>query len=187
MLSDHTKKRVTILFHWQDWGKDGRIDESDYRIALARHANSLNIERNSKEYTGLLMALQNDWNQLREHADLTGSGDVSLEEFLAYHDSMFSAHKNATTVIAQKILEGIDSDRDGRVTKQEWYDYLEMLGIDNSEIDKIFAKNDPRGEGFLTLQEIIVALDAWYLNEDPEHPGHWLFGDPDKLEAALPV
>ncbi|MEM7346753.1 MAG: hypothetical protein AAF485_21125, partial [Chloroflexota bacterium] len=112
MLSEHTRKRVTILFHYQDWSGDGKIDEADYRVALDKHAAALGLKEGDPAYEGMWAALQADWHQLREHADLNDDGEVSLEEFIAYHDTMFTHNQGAIDAIAGKILEAIDSDGD---------------------------------------------------------------------------
>ena len=67
-------------------------------------------------------------------------------------------------------------DGDGVIGKDEYRQYLTSSKIDPSVADETFAKLDTDGDGHLTRDEWEQLFLDFFLSDDPDAPGSWLWG-----------
>jgi Ca2+-binding EF-hand superfamily protein len=118
--------------------------------------------------------------------DLNGDGNIGRDEIMAYHaaearrraDRIFAAlDKNRTGRIAAADLKGAeaerllacDADKDGAVTRQEYLDCRRRVA--ERWMQRIFAKYDKNGDGFIGRDERIAALRDFFGRLDTDGDG----------------
>lgn len=181
-LTPFQKRKLGRMFDVMDVNSDGFVGRTDFvhRVnALARlrgwHAGSTSYDRN-------LRNALSEWQSVRESADVDEDARVSREEYLRFA-AAFLADREAIRAYArgdvQLMFDAMDADGDGKITVDEYRQYLEVCGIDVSAADSFFAHADLNEDGLVTRAEMTHAMEEYLLSDDPASGGNWLFGPLD--------
>jgi Ca2+-binding EF-hand superfamily protein len=123
-----------------------------------------------------------EWHSLRETADLDENHRVTLGEFLRFAD-VFLADRDAVRAYArgdvQLLFDAMDLDGDGRISADEYRDYLRVCGADTRGADAFFAHADLDENGRITRDEMTHAMEEFLTSTDPASAGNRLFGPLD--------
>lgn len=118
--------------------------------------------------------------------DKNGDGAISRDEFMAYHeaearrrvDGIFAAlDKKGTGRLAAADLKGpeaqrllvCDSNKDGAITKAEYLACRRRVA--ERWMQRIFAKYDKNGDGFIGREERVAALRGFFGSLDTNKDG----------------
>ena len=74
------------------------------------------------------------------------------------------------------MLELWDRDGDGKLSADEYVKLEWCYGVTEEAAREAFRHLDRDGDGYLTLEEGMKAIEEFYLSDDPDAPGNWLFG-----------
>ena len=118
--------------------------------------------------------------------DTNGDGNIGRDEFMAYHeaearrrvDRIFEAlDQKGTGRLAAADLKGAeaqrlvvcDTNKDGFITKQEYLQCRRRVA--ERWMQRIFAKYDKNGDGFIGREERIAALRGFFNSLDTNKDG----------------
>jgi hypothetical protein len=138
------------------------------------------LDRSGKGYIGFDDFLRASDERLKR-MDKNGDGAIGRDEFLAYHeaeagrrvDRVFAAlDKKGTGRIAAADLKGADAQRflvcdtnkDGAITRQEYLQCRRRVA--ERWMQRIFAKYDKNGDGFISRDERAAALRGFFKTLD---------------------
>lgn len=179
MLSDVQERKAEHYFSLIDEDGNGIIEVSDFALRAQRLALAQGV---SDE--GTREALRHQvvawWDHISMIADFDGDARVTLREWKAYWRSIQKGvERNDNTLktlqrAARGTLQAIDRSGTGRVTEAEYGDWLDAWGASGAAA--AFQQLDRGGKGFLTEEDIVVAVQEFYLSADPGAPGNVLYG-----------
>jgi len=180
MLDDLQERKASYYFGLIDEDGNGLIEVSDFALRAQRLAQAQNISSEA-ERDDLREKVLAWWEHISTIADFDGDARVSLPEWKAYWRT-FQREANQGEGAALQTLEraargtlrAIDRDGTGRVTEQEYGDWLAAWGATGRA--EAFRQLDRGGKGFLTEADLIVAVQEFYLSDDPDAPGNALYG-----------
>jgi len=114
--------------------------------------------------------------------DKNGDGKVRENEVFEFLNCMIKDNTTDQIVGAfvKIILKVIDVNRDGKISKEEFINYLN-LNPRNVVKDPAacFAKLDLNSNGFITEDELQIVFREFYTSTDPNAPGNVLYGQID--------
>jgi Ca2+-binding EF-hand superfamily protein len=179
MLSDIQERKATHYFGLIDEDGNGLIEASDFALRAQRLAAARTLTEPGAE-EALRQRVVAWWDHIESIADLDGDARVTISEWMAYwaavqrgvdrgDDTLASLHR-----AARETLRALDRTGSGRATPEEYADWLSAWGADGHR--EAFAALDRGGKGFLTEADVIVAVQEFYLSDDPEAPGTLLYG-----------
>jgi Ca2+-binding EF-hand superfamily protein len=179
MLSDLQEQKATHYFTLIDEDGNGLIEASDFALRAQRLAATRSLDGATAE-KALRQRVEAWWEHICGVADLDGDARVTLSEWKAYwaavqrgvnqgDDTLASLHR-----AARATLRALDRTGSGRATADEYADWLAAWGADGHE--EAFPRLDRGGKGFLTEADVIVAVQEFYLSDDPAAPGNALYG-----------
>jgi Ca2+-binding EF-hand superfamily protein len=179
MLSDLQEQKATHYFDLIDEDGNGIIEVSDFALRAQRLAEARGVTQEERRQA-LRDLVMRWWDHVSTIADFDGDARVTLPEWKAYWRSIQrGVEKDDDTLhtlrrAARGTLRAVDCTGTGRITEREYADWLAAWGAPESK--EAFRQLDRGDKGFLTEQDLIVAVQEFYLSDDPEAPGNALYG-----------
>ena len=183
MLSDLQKKKLRRLFAVLDADHNNLLERKDYTDVVANLARIHGWAPGSKEYATAEELFLGIWGKLKMLADANNDGRVTFEEFLQFHAQMVTMpemYEELTVGTADLLFDGFDRDRDGQISRDDFYVFFDTYGInDHAAADEAFAKLDVSGAGRISKEAALDRVQEFYFSDDPFAGGNWLFGKYD--------
>jgi Ca2+-binding EF-hand superfamily protein len=179
MLSDFQERKATHYFELIDEDGNGIVEVSDFALRAQRLATAQGVTDDEAK-DALRDQVVQWWHHISRIADFDGDARVTLPEWKAYWRSIQrGVDKNDDTLhtlhrAARGTLRAVDRTGTGRITEEEYAAWLEAWGASGS--GEAFRQLDRGDKGYLTEQDLIVAVQEFYLSDDPEAPGNVLYG-----------
>lgn len=179
MLTELQRRKFTRLFQMWDYDKDGVLRRGDYEQAAHAIANFLGIQAGSPEMDTHMTHYMAGWEQLQPSADANGDERVTLDEFLSatsFIVSNPSVFEGVTMSSASNSIRWMDRDGDGRIAREEYLGVVTSYQMTMAEAEEAFSHLDRDGDGYITQAESLTNTREFFLSQDPEARGNWLFG-----------
>ncbi|AOX01822.1 hypothetical protein BJP34_22425 [Moorena producens PAL-8-15-08-1] len=179
MLSELQQRKLTRLFNLYDQQTNGVLTQADFERITDNLAAIRGWTPGSPYYDNLLAIYMRIWNGVQKFTDQNQDQQVTLDEWLTYHENVLSDTEGNEAVVNAKaagIIFLLDSDKDDKVTLEEYRQFFQAYGIDDSQIEEIFGRFDQNNDGYIDKQEILDLVTEFYYSQDPEAPGNWIFG-----------
>lgn len=178
-LTPFQKHKIRRLFSVLDVNRDGRVDRNDFIRRAQALARLSGWTEGSPEYERNLRSVLEEWENVRDSADLDDSGAVALDEYLRYAE-IFLDDPEAVQAYArgdvQLLFDAMDTDGDDAITLDEYRAYLAACGVDESAAEVFFEHADRDRDGAITRDEMARAVEEFLTSEDPEAAGNFMFG-----------
>lgn len=180
MLTDLQKKKLGVLFKALDLDKNGVMERSDYDTLVKNLAAAHGKEPGSPAYQTLHSKQMATWNQVRAFEEKKGSGKVTLDGWLKFHDgllgnaALFDAIVKMTTAF---LFDMLDVDGNGKISIDEYNTFLESHNVETGKwVEEVFDENDRNKDGFISREELLQMVDEFYRSDDAKAPGNRLYG-----------
>jgi Ca2+-binding EF-hand superfamily protein len=178
-LTPFQQRKFGRMFRVLDVNSDGIVDRQDFVERVERLARLCNWAPDSPQYQRNLQFALQEWENLRETAEIEGDGGITRDEFLRIAE-VFYCDRQAVRAYARGdarlLFDAMDTDGDGKVTVREYGRYLEVCGLDASAADVFFHHADLNEDGSITSAEMTHAIEEFLLSEDASVGGSYLFG-----------
>jgi juvenile hormone diol kinase len=180
MLTELQKRKLTVLFHHHDMDKDGYLAREDYEEYARRVCEALDLAPGSEEYDAVHTQTVAAWDtDVLKAFDRDGDNRVSLEEHLEAYDVSINdpaLYERLSIGYARSMLKLWDRDGDGRLSGAEYVTLMGCFGVSEDAAQKAFQHLDQSGDGYLSTEEMIKAVEEFLTSDDPDAPGNWLIG-----------
>lgn len=180
MLTNLQKHKFTALFHHEDLNHDGYYEQADHEEFARRICEAFEFRPGSPEHERVYTAVGTIRRQekLREFYEARDYR-LTLDDYLELTDRIVHDEEmmvQLTTNHVQSILGLWDRDKDGRLSREEYISLEWCYGVDETGANEAFRHLDRDVDGYITVDEGIAAVREFYLSDDPNAPGNWLFG-----------
>lgn len=179
MLSDFQKKKLTHLFNFWDADNNGYLERTDYEAIVKRICAERGWGAGTPRYAATHNAVLATWGEARLFADADKDERITLDEWLAYYDHVITdpaAYRINVNGLMTTLLGAIDTDNDGHITPDDFAMWFRIYNADEDDARQSFALIDTDGNGKLSIEELIIAVDTFFLGDDPAALGNALFG-----------
>ncbi len=179
MLSDTQEQKAEHYFALIDEDNNGIIEVADFALRAQRLAEARAVA-DEDDREALRRRVLAWWDHISTIADLDGDARVTLSEWTVYWRSVVRGVDRGDETLeslhraARGTVQAIDQSGTGRIMPDEYADWLSAWGANGHR--EAFADLDRGGKGFLTEADVIVAVQEFYLSDDPDAPGTVLYG-----------
>lgn len=181
-MSPLRKRKISKLFQVTDVDGNGIIEFADYQRMLANLGRRRGWDFDHPNIRRLLSLLRHSWTTLCHSVDENDDEQVTQEEWFEIWERFYEVvnYKPGQTpswfaASAQHFFETLDLDGDGKVSPGDYAGFLQANNI-NEDPEPLFAKLDLNGDGYVTQSEGILLATQFYLGDDENEPGTWLYG-----------
>jgi juvenile hormone diol kinase len=178
MLTEFQKRKIANLFAVHDLNHDGVLERSDYVEYVTRISAESGLGPGSAKYEELLSRFLGFWEMLRQMADRNQDNRVTKREWFALFDQLLASPEGVHKMgpIGEAVFAMLDRNGDGNITLDE-YKWLYSSGaLDARLAADSFKRLDTDRDGRITTSELSMRLFEFFMSDDPNAPGTWLFG-----------
>lgn len=174
-----TDRRRRELFDTLDRNRSGALDWDDFERVVEAVRDERGLSTTHPRVRALFAAMHDFWDELAARVDRDGDGNVTLDEWLSFHDGLALEVKELGRVplwalgMLQAIHAVLDIDGDGHVTLDEYAQWLRAVGSTHDPAEA-FRHIDTNGDGYLAFDEMEQLYAQWVCDES-EAPGAFLF------------
>ena len=158
------------------------------RECFTNHTRALAGLRGQAPDSPAVAALEDElgstWDQLAAIADTDHDGRISRDEWRAAAQGITASLEEALAAgvpwpfeeWVDLLYRVIDADDDGRITQQEYGDWLAALDLAaDTDIEAAFRGFDKNEDGFLSVEEFRESYHQFWTEFVPTVPGHrWI-------------
>ena len=182
-LTNLQQAKLKKLFDVYDYDGNGFVEREDYLGVIKNLASLKEWAPGTPEYMALQNAYLSLWEGLKDHADTDFDGKVDFAEMSAYCLALMSdpdQFQDKIIGLGALLFELLDVDEDGVVSKSDYLQFARCLRFDPGE--EAFAHLDVGNKGGLSKGAALARIEEFYLSQDEQAPGNWLFG---KLHTSV--
>ena len=167
------------LFEIFDVTGDGYISQEDFDSVIEQVIAAPHGSPNGKRVQALRDGCARFWAGIKEHAEVDSAGRVGRDSFRTALDSAFLQGSRFDEIVRPAVEAWFalyDADGDGRVSHHEYELLQRTIGRPAADIDAGFRIIDANADGQLTSDEFNTVVHEYFISDDPNAPGNWLFG-----------
>ncbi|MGB8690437.1 MAG: hypothetical protein WCD53_24320 [Microcoleus sp.] len=172
-LTELQKRKFKVAFDSQDTDGSGVLTQKDFDALRAKMQASFPVTKKLKAL------LEDQWNALQSNIDSNKDGNVTIEEWYEYLDGIIHDEKKFEDYIQQtadSLLESLDTNKDKTISKAEYIKFSLAVGVKEDDAEAAFEQLDKSGDASISIDELKENIKEFYLTEDENAPGNWLFG-----------
>lgn len=179
MLTALQIRKLTRGFKLFDIDQNGFVDRQDSELVIQAATQAMGYAPGSAEYRAYANAYLASWDAVVQLGDSDGDQRLTVAEMCTAYESLMAQPEQFNAVIlgfAQTAIALWDSNRDGKVSEEEYKNYLLSVQVTAAEAVDAFRRLDLNQDGYLTQEEMFENLQEFYFSNDPNAPGNWFFG-----------
>lgn len=179
MLTELQTRKLTRGFILFDLDQNGVMDRQDCELVVRATTHAMGYAPGSAEYTTYYNEYMTGWDALLVVGDSDGDQKLTLAEFCIAYDKLMAQPEQFDAVILGFVKTAItlwDSNQDGKVSEEEYKNYLLSVQVTEKEASDAFQRLDLNGDGYLSREELFENLKEYYFSDDPNARGNWFFG-----------
>ncbi|MGW5049805.1 EF-hand domain-containing protein [Actinokineospora sp. NPDC004072] len=174
-------RKIDVCFGHGDQNGDGVLEPADALALAARIVAFLGEPFGTQKAQALLVAFETFWAHMSKAMDANQDGKVTPLEWREGMKTAFAGDpakfEAGFRPLAEALFAICDRDGDGKVGPAEFAGFQKAFGTSADNIRIAFEKLDHNGNGYLEVDELLVAWQEFYTSSDPDARGNWLFGD----------
>jgi Ca2+-binding EF-hand superfamily protein len=179
MLTALQTRKLTRAFHLFDLDQSGVMDRQDCELVVQATTQVMGYAPGSPEYITYHAEYMAGWDALLALADSDGDQRLTATEFCTAFGKLMAQPEQFNAVVLGFVKTAItlwDSNQDGKVSEQEYKNYLLTIQVTEAEAADAFRRLDLDRDGYLSREEIFQNMKEYYFTDDPNAPGNWFFG-----------
>jgi Ca2+-binding EF-hand superfamily protein len=179
MLGHLQIKKLIRRFEVSDTDYNGILERSDFERIAELTAELRGWSTDSPAYETLYGNLMGWWTGMQSAADVDQSNQVTLQEWLAYHDKLLSdpaVYQATIGAVVEFDMVVYDLDGDGALNLGDYTAFFKSLGLSTAMAAEAFARLDMNGDGLISHAELLQLVDEYFKSNDPQAAGNWMLG-----------
>lgn len=176
-MTDLQQQKITHFFNVLDNDGNGLLEPDDFELIGNGISNIIGYAEQSVERLELKLRAHKLFVQILRDIDKK-EAEITLKEWVQFFEIIVLNSPNDYVNQSSTYLFSLfDQDGDGYIDEREYLDMFKAYGLYVSTAKKAFDLLDLNGDGKLSGGELVTAFEDFFLSDDPNKPGNWIFGD----------
>lgn len=176
-MTDIQKQKISHFFYVLDRDGNELLQEDDFELVGDAISDIIGYEEHSVERLDLRLRAHRLFIQILRDIGKKDAA-ISLEEWLSFFENVVLTKPNDYINQSSTYLFSLfDQDGDGNIDEKEYLDMFKAYGLYTSTAKKGFDLLDLNDDKRISGGELVRAFEDFFLAEDAEAPGNWIFGD----------
>lgn len=187
-MTPFREQKILREFQLLDIDQDGAISLEDFTTAAQRLIAALELDPEGERAQHLLQERRQLWEELCVAADFDHNGSIDAQEYLDFYRTLTQEMSLERPTgwfrrVSAVHLQSMDLDKDGQISLEDYQTFLAAHGASEIDAASCFQRLDLDGNGHLDPEESVLLSLHYYLGDDPELPGNWLWGPPPATKS----
>ncbi|MEM6643432.1 MAG: EF-hand domain-containing protein [Bacteroidota bacterium] len=184
MATAFQKKKLTYFFDIMDVDGNGTIQLDDFSDMAEKVRQMMHFEEGSKEHKRIVEKATRFFHALIKDIEPSNQQEITKEEWLSFFDlekmpkEMLVEYKE---IVFNFMFDFFDQNRDGYISRKEYEDFYKIFGINTQFLDEAFPKLDSSNAYKLHRYDVMDAVEDFFISDDEEDSGNWIFGNWESL------
>lgn len=176
-MTDLQQQKISHFFNVLDHNGNGILDADDFEEVGDHISDIIGHEGWSTGRLELKLKAHRLFVKILRDIDKK-EAKVTLDEWLRFFEQTALSKPNDYINQASTYLFSLfDQDVDGYLDEAEYLDMFKAYGLYTSLAKKAFDLLDLNGDGRISGAELVKAFEDFFLSDDEEAAGNWIFGD----------
>lgn len=181
MLSALQTEKITHYFQSVlDQDRNGVLEENDFREIGESLCILWRYKPGTKQYDRVMNQCISNWRMFENYFKQERAV-ADLEHFLKFFDEILSPegrpmYERFVVEMVKDAFDSFDINKDGVISINEYVDMFMCYHIKIKYSAKAFLKLDRNGDDHITKEELLEAVNEFFMSNDEKSPGNWLFG-----------
>lgn len=180
MISRIQERKLAHLFDVLDTSKNKCLTPEDFTLVADRISDILGYPNKSRNRLHLELRSFRLFVQLLTDLEKEETS-ITYDEWMHLFRSALTHRHDAITHYVHRIAGYIftlfDHNSDQVVSEKEFIDMFAVYNIPEQYVKIAFKKLDENSDGVLSKEEVIGGFHDFFISEDKEAKGNWIFGD----------
>ncbi|MDC0716178.1 EF-hand domain-containing protein [Nannocystis bainbridge] len=180
-MDDFLERKLARRFRAHDRDGNGYLQRQDFELSAVHMAEEFGHGPESPARKRLVEISLGLWDHLRKVADFDADERISLDEYkAAFAAGMLETPETfdqSYVPYINAVMDIADQDHDGRLTVSDEIRWMgTLMNMPEQVTRAAFQRIDKDGDGFITTRDLLETIRAYYFDDSPDAPGHWLLG-----------
>ncbi|CAB3230365.1 unnamed protein product [Arctia plantaginis] len=181
MVSEFRKKKFIHVFTtFFDTDKSGTITKEDFDQATQKVAEVKGWADGDPDFEKIKDGHQKVWQLLKGQADADDDGVITQDEWVTMWDSLIKDQGTSeppewASRNCKYMFQFIDTGSDDAIDEKEFVAAYSFYGFSEEDASEAFKKVSS-GKESITFEEFQELWKEFFLSEDPEAPGNYIYG-----------
>ncbi|SHF01678.1 EF-hand domain-containing protein [Streptoalloteichus hindustanus] len=174
---DLRQRKIAKSFEALDVTGRGTVSLSDLEDQVRRIAAEFGVPVDAPQSVKLFDADRRAWQELVKAVGKSPEQELTLDEYVQGVTSIRQQEiRKAMTQYSEALFEVVDSDRNNKISKDEFVRYGRALGVPADEAGNVFQRMDVDGDGELSRNEFARNMYDFFAGTDAKAIGNELIG-----------
>ncbi|CAK1555483.1 unnamed protein product [Leptosia nina] len=177
MVSDVRRKKLLFAFKkFFDADESGAVEKKDFEKSLDRIVRLQGWKESDVVFNVAKDIMNQIWEGFQSSADSDNDGKVSTEEWIKMWDLQDKETLPEWNNLFCKVCFHLqDKSGDGKVDEEEFVKVHEVFGGPKEDAVEAFKKLS-QGQSSLSWEEFQKLFKDFFLSDDADAPGNYIFG-----------
>jgi hypothetical protein len=187
MISPLRKTKIEHFFNVLDTNRNQVLQPDDFKSVAVRICELAEIDKFDKRFDNTIVQSYRIFIQvltdLEKHVEL----EINKAEWVLFFERNLISDLDAAppiehyvTRVVYYIFNLFDINQDSVLSMDEFVNMFQVYSIDAEYSEHAFNQLDLNGDGVISRDEFVNAVKEYFLSDDENARGNWIFGPWDK-------
>ena len=183
MLTAFQEKKLTYLFKFLDFNKNGILQHDDFSDIAGTICEKREFEFGTRQHKYVMDKCVKIYHRFLKDMTRKGAHDIHLEEWLNFFDEEIVNGEDElerddyVEIIMDYVFGLTDKNKDGFISKKEYLDIFSTFRVGSKHAENAFDHLDANKDNKLSRYEVKHSIEMFITSESESDMANWVFGN----------
>lgn len=176
-MTEIQEQKIVHFFRVLDRNDNSVLEEDDFTLVGEALSDEIGLDRHSTARLSIKVKSYRLFLQILEDLGKETASLTRVEWLAFFQQKVLSGPNEYIHQTGDYLFSLFDQDKNGFIDRKEYLDMFHAYGLYKANSAKAFDLIDLDGDGLISREELIQAVDEFFQSSDPGAAGNWIFGN----------